>query len=211
MNEIKYVCSLGPFCQAANILKSSQLKKCSYPFDWIYFNYNDIIHCLEDDFNIFLDKTYYVSIHHYKCGHSRYHPEMFNHGNPLNHEWYYHYIIRCVNRFKQLIQYEDYKLFLIFLTNTGPIEEYLKNDIIAFNRTFSTHVKNYKLLVICNIVDKQENYHKFTYHDNIDFLELHTLHRSNGISFGGNSDDAYLNNVLHTTYHFNVDPEPHKK
>jgi hypothetical protein len=209
MNEIKYVCSLGSLCHAAQILKNNHLKKCSYPFDWIFFNYNDIIHCLEDEFNTFLDKTYYTPIHPWKCGHSRYHPEMFNHGNPLMNEEYYQYYVRCVNRFKQLIQYEEHKLFLLFLTNTNCMEENIKNGIIAFNRIFSTYVKNYKLLVIYNITDKQENYHAFTYHDNIDFLELHTLHRSNGVNFGDNSDDGYLNGILHATYHFNVDPVPH--
>ena len=63
MLEINYTCSLGNLCHGSQILKRNNYKKCSYPFDWIFSNCENIIHCIEDDFNIFLDKSYYVSIH----------------------------------------------------------------------------------------------------------------------------------------------------
>ena len=58
MLEINYTCSLGNLCHGSQILKRNNYKKCSYPFDWIFSNYDIIINCLEDDFNIFLDKSY---------------------------------------------------------------------------------------------------------------------------------------------------------
>jgi hypothetical protein len=70
--EVKYVCSLGTLCQSSQILKNNNLKKCSYPFDWIFSNYDIIIRCIEDDFKIFLDKSYYISRPDNKCGHSYY-------------------------------------------------------------------------------------------------------------------------------------------
>jgi hypothetical protein len=50
MLEINYTYSLGNLCHGSQILKRNNYKKCSYPFD-----------CLEDDFNIFLDKSYYIN------------------------------------------------------------------------------------------------------------------------------------------------------
>ena len=56
--EINYVCSLGFCCHTARLLQNNKLKLSSYPFDWIFSNYKDIILCLEDNFKTFLnDKT----------------------------------------------------------------------------------------------------------------------------------------------------------
>ena len=55
--EIKYVCSLGSLCHSAQILKNNNLKRCSYPFDWIFSSPNMVIDCISDDFKKFLDKS----------------------------------------------------------------------------------------------------------------------------------------------------------
>ena len=169
--EIKYTCSLGPLCHSSKLLKNNNLKKCSYPFDWIFSDCNNIIHCLENDFNFFLDKSYYTSISNNQCGHSYYQPNMWWHHNPLNNENDYNYYIRCVNRFRQLLKYEEHKLFVIIYSNMDNVEDIHKNDIINFNRKFYRFTKNYTLLVIYNIQNKNENHHTFTHHNNIDFLE----------------------------------------
>jgi hypothetical protein len=202
--EIKYACSLGPLCQSSQILINNNLKRCSYPFDWILSNYNNIIHCIEDDFNIFLDSSYYINMSDNKCGHSYYHPQMFYHNNPLNENDYIYYF-RCVDRFKKLLQYEEHKLFIMIFTNMDNIEENSKNDIINFNNKFSKYTKNYTLLIIYHIKNKENNHHIFTHHDNIDFLELHTLSNSDGLNFINNdNDNYYLNNIINTRYKFNI-------
>ena len=89
--EIKYTCSFGPTCQSSQILKRNKLKLCSYPFDWIFSKYDNIIHCIENDFQIFLDKSYYIDISYKMCGHSYYHKDMFGHHNPLNIDSDYNY------------------------------------------------------------------------------------------------------------------------
>jgi hypothetical protein len=38
LEKIKHVCSLGSLCHSSQILKRNNLKKCSYPFDWIFSN-----------------------------------------------------------------------------------------------------------------------------------------------------------------------------
>jgi hypothetical protein len=203
--EIKHTCSLGSLCHSSQLLKNNKLKKCSYPFDWIFSNCDNIIHCIEDDFNIFLDKSYYISVSDTICEHSYYGKRMFNNHNPLENENDYNYYVRRVIRFKQLLQYEEHKLFIMVLVNNENVDENQKNDIINFNNKFSKYTKNYTLLVIYHIKNKENNHHIFTHNDNIDFLELHTLSSSNGKIFTNKNDNDYLNNIINTTYKFNIE------
>ncbi len=202
--EIKYACSLGSLCHSSQLLKNNNLKKCSYPFDWIFSTYNNVIHCIEDNFNIFLDKSYYVSISKTVCGHSYYDKQMFNHHNPLINENDFNYYVRCVNRFKQLLQCDEHKLFVMIFVNMDNVEYNQNNDIIKFNNTFSKYTKNYTLLVIYHIKNKEINHHTITHVGNIDFLELHTLSNSNGVNFTNNKDNDYLNNIINKMYKFNI-------
>jgi hypothetical protein len=129
---------------------------------------------------------------------------MFNHHNPLINENDYNYYVRCVNRFRQLLLSEEQKLFVMIFPNLTTIEENHRNEIIDFNTLFSGYTKNYRLLVIYHIKDKESNYHSFTHHDNIDFLELHTISRSNGVGFCTHQDNMYLDNIINTTYQYNL-------
>ena len=204
MSEINYTCSLGSLCHSSKILERTKHKLCSYPFDWIFSNCNNIIHCIEDNFNIFLDKSYYITVSQSKCGHSKYHNCMFNHHNPLINIDHYNYYIRCVDRFKNLLQKKEHKLFIMILTNKIEI---VKNDfdyIIDFNNKFSKYTSNYTLLVIFHIAKKEKNYHIFTYNNNIHFLELHTLSLSNGNNFFDENDNIYLDNIIKSKYNFNI-------
>jgi len=202
--EISHVCSLGQVCQSSRILKDNYWKKCSYPFDWVLSNPKIILHCLEDDFKIFLDKSYYISYNRFTSGHSYYNKNLWCHHNPLMFEKDYNYYIRCVDRFKRLLQNEDHKLFVMSFVNMDEIPENLKNDIINFNDKFSTYTKNYKLLIILHLQNKEKQQSLFTHHDNIDFLELHTLSKSDGVIFQDKSDNIYLSDLMKTTYNFQV-------
>jgi hypothetical protein len=202
--EIKYTCSLGPICHSSQLLKNNSLKKCSYPFDWIFSTCDNIIHCLDNDFNLFLDKSYYVSISNNQCGHTFYDNKMFNHHNPLNNDDDYNYFVRCIDRFRLLLKYEEHKLFIMIFTNMDNIQEEQKKYIIDFNDKFSKYTKNYTLLIIYHIKNKHNNYHNITHYNNIDFLELHTLSYSNGIKFINNIDNYYLNDIINNMYNFNL-------
>ena len=205
MLEINYTCSLGSLCHSSQLLKRNNLKLCSYPFDWIFLNCDNIIHCIEDDFNIFLDKSYYQDIHckwnNNQCGHKYYNVNMFNHRDPRN-ETDYNYYIRCVDRFKNLLQKQNHKLFIMIVVNMNNIDENIKNNIIDFNNKFSKYTSNYTLLVIFHISNKEENNHIFTYNDNIHFLELYTLSSSCGLKFRNDNDNIYLDNIINSKYNF---------
>ena len=130
---------------------------------------------------------------------------MFNYFNPLINENAYNYYIRCVNRFKKLLQYPEHKLFLIFFPNLfdDDIDDYMYKTIINFNNKFLKYTNNYTLLIIFHL-PTGENSYTFTYNDNIHFLELHTLSKSNGVEFNNSYDNIYLDNLLTLTYKFNL-------
>ena len=203
MLEINYTCSLGPLCHSSQILKQNNLKLCSYPFDWIFSNCDNIIHCIEDEFKIFLDKSYYIKISPSKCGHSKYNDRMFNHHNPLLNIDHYNYYVRCVDRFKNLLKKQEPKLFTMIIVNMDNITENIKKEMIEFNNKFSKYTSNYTLLVIFHIPNKKQHQHIFTHNDTIHFLELHTLSSSNGVEFN-NTDNIYLDNIIMSNYKFNI-------
>ena len=206
MSEINYVCSLGSLCHSSQLLKRNKYKLSSYPFDWIFSNCNNIIHCIEDDFKSFLDKSYYINISKTQCGHSYYGKKMFNHHNPLQNENDYNYYSRCVVRFQDLLQRQEHKLFTMIFVN-GEYSSHLDifpKEIIDFNTKLSKYTSNYTLLVIIHYPNKQQNHHIFTYSENIHFLELHTLSVSNGVEFINDDDNIYLDDILNSQYNFNV-------
>lgn len=201
MKEITETCSLGLLCQSSKLLETNNLKKCSYPFDWIFSTFEMIIDCIEDDFNKFLDKSYYKSINATKCGHSGYgRPnDMFNHRNPLDNEEDYKYYIRCVERFRELKKSEEGKLFISTIVNMGRVTEGEIERVKDFNSKLNKYFKNYTLLMIFHKVSGNQN-HTFKKYDNLDILELHTLSRSGGAWFINNSDNEYLNRIIKERY-----------
>jgi hypothetical protein len=129
---------------------------------------------------------------------------MFNHHNPLINVDHYSYYVRCVNRFNELLQKQEHKLFIMIFVGMTHIDETNFNYIIDFNNNFSKYTFNYTLLVIFNISNKEQNHNIFTYNDNIHFLELHTLSNSNGSEFLNNNDNIYLDNIINSKYNFNL-------
>ena len=198
--KINYACSLGQYCHTAELLKQNNFKFCSYPFDWIPSNFNTILHCIEDEFKIFLDKSYYINISYSQRGHKFYDNNMFFHHDPLGNAEHYEYFVRCVDRFKNLLNQTEHKLFTMLFINMEKKDDKFKENIIDFNNKFSRHTSNYTLLVILHVPNKKDNYHEFTYDNNIHFLELHTLSSSNGLKFNIDKDNEYLNNVIKQTY-----------
>jgi hypothetical protein len=92
---------------------------------------------------------------------------------------------------------------MIFV-NINNVDENIKNKTIEFNNKFSKYTSNYTLLVIFHIPNKEQNHNIFTYNDNINFLELHTVSVSNGVEFVNNNDNIYLDNIINSKYNFNL-------
>lgn len=205
--EINYVCSLGYSCHSAFLLKRNNLKKCSYPFDWIYSNFIVVIDSLTDNFKKFLDKDNFIDHLHcnpIQCGHKLYGPAMFNHSNPRNQD-VYEYYERCIVRFNNLLDKKEKKLFVIVNVNNEyynneDYEDYFKN----LNEILKNKSINYRILYIYHIGNQTENNYKMEQNENIDLLHLYTISKSTGVMFTDNNDNIYLDSILESYYNFNI-------
>lgn len=138
-NNITFI-SFGYRCSSAGILKKLKLKQESYPFDWLISKLSIITHCLNDDFSEFLKVENYLKRHTntYEMTYSNtgficdeyilfnkfYQPEhMMNEENTykyylaMNHRDItqqndYEYFVRCITRFRELIQSTDTKKYI---------------------------------------------------------------------------------------------------
>lgn len=207
MSGIKYVCSLGTKCHTASFLQRNNLKLASYPFDWLYSDVSTVTHCIEDDFKTLLDKHNYIDIGWAvenplgQCGHLIYGTQLFNHRDMRIDENYY-YLIRCVDRFRNLCKKLDKKLFIIWFIN-GEYND--KGKVIEFNNKFKNVTSNYTLLCITHDqTDKNEYY--MTSHNNIDFLDLNTISRSDGTRFEMEEDNIFLDKIILNKYVFKLNP-----
>jgi hypothetical protein len=104
--NINYVISLGKQCHTANFLKNNKLKNCSYPFDWIFSWYETnnygvnhiILDCLKNNFELFMDKTYFE-----------------DNGKNLLEPSIYEYYKRCINRLYTILKKRNVNC-LLYLT-----------------------------------------------------------------------------------------------
>jgi hypothetical protein len=201
--EIKYVCSLGISCNSAFFLKRNDLKKASYPFDWILCDISIVKHCIQNEFVDFLDKQYYLDVSEKRCTHTKYREELFYHYNPLRNPQDYVYYTNCVSRFKDLIKKTENKLFIISFINQTDDLETIKSNVIEFNEYLKTITYNYKLLCIIHYV-KKSLFNEIKNTDNIDFLELHTTTTSNGIIFSDEAETKYMDDIIKNQYQFSL-------
>ena len=208
MTEIRFACSLGPQCHSSAILKRLDIKKESYPFDWIFSNIKNLEHAIKDDFKIFLDAQYYTNqdtLSKTQC-HSYYFENgasMFNHHNPINKKDY-DYLVRCVNRFNTLLTEKEHKLFIFTYINLEIVSfTIIQKKIEEFKKFLDSITINYTVLVILHYVSDKQS-HQFNICDNIDFLLLSTKTKSNGTQFIDLDDNIYLDNVILSKYIFNI-------
>jgi hypothetical protein len=229
MNQINIsknnVCSIGTLCHTAEVLNRCGIRKCAYPFDWVFSDLSVISDCLETKFEKFLDKTYYAEpitkFNDRQSGHKIYHFDFFFHKNPKDKEEDYNYYVRCVNRFNTLLQNEEQKLFVVLfvphatkhptelfnLMNQGQnsIENILlktKNNLLDFNKCLEKYTKNFNLLSIFVTPNQSQNDYKISIENNLHFLEVKTTSISNGIKFIQEVDNQYLDNVIKSIYNF---------
>jgi hypothetical protein len=203
--SFKYTCSLGPHCHSSYLLKSNNLKKESYPFDWIFTNHSIIKQILDNDFEYFLDKKYYIDLRTSACGHSLYHNSMFWHHNPLKNTENYNYFVRCVNRFREMLSSEQEKLFLYLVKDIKEIDEKtFQNDMIMLNEKLKSKTTNFTLLAVIITPNKKQHNYTFNSIDNIDFLDIDMLSVSNGVQFTNQLDNKYIASILNEKYTFDL-------
>jgi hypothetical protein len=214
---IQHIISLGTLCHPTRMMQRIHVKNVSYPFDWLFSDENVIIDILNDDFNKFMDKSYYGDVvnkfSERTCGHSLYHEDFFFHKNPRNEDDYLYYQ-RCINRFKGMLRDPGEKLFIMMYapgSTKHPTDVYnmfengsSKEDIIRnlkvrgenLNNTLMNFTNNYKLLVVMNFGDNDKQSFEMDYVGNIHYLTLNTLSESTGVTFKDNMDNLFLSGIM---------------
>lgn len=166
--------SIGPDCRTATLLQILNLKKESYPFDWIAMNnLSDNQQCLLDDFNEFLNKENY-SIN--EQGHDINNSSKWSKSIEFIHHPIikdYEYYKRCCDRFINLKNNDcvfvyvtlNEKKWTDFLSKFQNfylkiIEIYKKSKILIFNYIYDCDnikidfVKNENINILNVSIDK---------------------------------------------------------
>jgi hypothetical protein len=178
---------------------------------------NVIIDILNDDFNKFMDKSYYGDVKNKfserTCGHSLYHEDFFFHKNPRNEDDHLYYQ-RCINRFKGMLRDPGEKLFIMMYapgstkhpTDVYKLfnEEYHTETILNnlrlrgenLNNTLMKFTNNYKLLIVMNFGNNEKQSFQMVHHGNIHYLTLNTLSESTGVTFKDNADNLFFSGIM---------------
>lgn len=209
MKTINYICSLGTLCHTAEWIKQMQMKKCSFPFDWIFSNPNMIIDCIDNDFKIFLDKNFHIphEIHTDSkkiSGHKVYGGRMFNHHYILEDNTY-SYFVRCVNRFRILTKKKENKLFIIsFVNRREKISKELENNIIDLYKKLESITTNFNLLVVYHRIGHNPSSEIVELNEHIKIIEIFTQALSNGIRIQNEVENRFYNNCIFKLYDFKI-------
>ena len=202
--NINYIIPLGSQCFSAYFLKTNNLKKLSYPFDWIFSSPKVIVNILEDNFNNFLNKDYYAikDINSSKNKHLMYLPDlmMFNHRNPLKDEDYLYYL-RCINRFYDVLNKKEKKLFLL-TSLKNEIKNELEN-ICLLNHTLNSITENYILIAIFQKCTGEQNKDIYKY-DNMIIIQITTLSESDGVIFLNELDNIFYKDIIDSLFEFKL-------
>ena len=207
MSTINYICSLGSLCHSACWIKNMNYKKCSYPFDWIFARIDIVIHCLENNFKLLLNKKYHIehiSKQKGRSGHKKYSEKLFNHHNILN-EKNYNYFVRCVNRFHILLKKKEKKLFIIGFYNR--LENMSKEDLNKLKKLYhllNSLTINFEILVIYHIIGNKLKLNIDNSNKKFKLLEIITTKRSTGTRMSNENEDRFFNKSISKLYTFNI-------
>lgn len=205
--EINKIISIGSICFSSQWIKDNNYKRESYPFDWIVSSLDMCLHCINDDFNLFLEKKHHYQIktkRPVRTGHLIYdkfvNTNIFRHHNIINKHEYY---CRCVDRFIKLYKNSDYKLFVHFRQyNDTEISNEDLQKLKLFNDTLKLKINNFYILYIHSYKQFGTQKHHIQEIDNMIILNIWTNSPSNGRKFEDDIDNKYLNKIIHELFNF---------
>jgi hypothetical protein len=207
------VCSFGPFCHTGNLLQRLNIKIVSFPFDWLCTTPLIISDCIEDNFQLFLDKTYYIVneeknhiVHKYYADKYNFNKAFFAHSNPIQSETY-EYLERCIGRFGLLLKCPDKKLFVIgyMVTYTETVDPDFLANIRRLNEALSKTTTNFDILCIVHTPRQSaQSFHIETQDNNIILLHLNTFSISHGVFFLDEKDNSFLENIMNAHFSFDI-------
>jgi hypothetical protein len=203
---INQIISLGPACPIAEFLKNFKLRNCSYPFDWMYSSPKLILDCLNDDFNILLNKEYHTNCSENISGHSLYGNKIFRHKNILNENDYLYYI-RCVQRFRFILSVSNLKLFTVisnFNDRTNEISQ-IDNNIIVLNDKLKLCTKNFFILNIVFHISKSVQKYDVNIKDNIYHCDIWIFnHFTGSLNKHNRKDTLFFMSILKQLFNIEI-------
>ncbi|CAK9089182.1 unnamed protein product [Durusdinium trenchii] len=216
-----HVLSLGSRCFVAKTLETMNLRRYAGPFDWIYTTAQLVRHCIEDDFECFLDLEQLYR-HGQAWGHRRYcqmlkRQILFPHHRPADRDR--EHFQRTVQRWRQVVASEEKKLFVFMPlvqskkelqsvrdresmhgSNLQQVEELL--------RSLRQRVGNFELLVVY-VVEGSSRWRQGATEDTeldttreilqqpeLRVYELHCTGGCTGLKFKAPADDLALQSLL---------------
>ena len=191
-----------------------KVKKCSYPFDWIFSNPNMVIDCITNNFCKFLDRSLHCVYEIHKknttnrSGHTVYGKRIFNHHYILNDDTYY-YFERCVHRFNILLAKPGRKLFIItFVNRTVPYQTII-NDVQNIYDTLNSKTKNFEILCIYHHIGVKLSSYVDNIHNNLKIIEIRTKSPSSGTRITNRVENDFFNNAIYSSYDFDILDDVH--
>jgi hypothetical protein len=202
--EINHIISMGDHCLTSFLLKKYKLKKYSLPFDWIFSNLDAVLHSIENDFNIFLDKQYYekiisiakeeVSHHHYYEDEFQVRSPMFNHLDVTSEEGY-QYTLRSVQRFRKVLASEEAKLFIYIARPEEEVEDKLAHTV----ELLSKYTFNFQVIFI-KLGNASQKFNEFQLTSKVlnehKYYDYQPVSQENGVDFADPFDDVILLRIL---------------
>ena len=93
---------------------------------------------------------------------------------------------------------------LMYNPYLGPshLTEAMKNEVFENNNKLQQYCQNYTLLCIIHHTGSNRQY-TFTSYENIDFLELTTITKTDGLIFPNKDDEIFLDGIINEKYKFN--------
>ncbi|HCA3523971.1 TPA: DUF4214 domain-containing protein [Klebsiella aerogenes] len=164
--EVKNIIPLGSHCLAASILKKYNLKKHSYPFDWIFSSPGVVYECLCDDFKTFMDKQHHISITGnrinnspeqgatHKYFESKYGTKEFFTHRDITLKENYEYYERTINRFLNALSSDDGKVFIII--SRGQHD--LTSNFDKISTKLNEKTKNFHLIAVQLVHTRTESF-----------------------------------------------------
>jgi len=206
--DIRHASSLGNYCFSASVLREIGIRKTPMPFDWVFTTPKTTAAIIEDDFQKFLDKKYYVDIakkekeEKKQAGHSLYHENFFNHKDPRQAEDYDYYLM-CVDNFQNFLNFKNTKLFFCSYKNLlQKMDRFLVSDIFKLNNILSKKTSNYYLLCHINYpFNKKINYNIFNL-NNIVFFEFYSLQYNDGLGYPNEKDEEAFYYVFNNLFNY---------
>tara|TARA_B110000967_G_C18893971_1_gene569287 strand:+ start:717 stop:1361 length:645 start_codon:yes stop_codon:yes gene_type:complete len=202
-----YYCSLGFHCHSTQLLIRNNLKKESYPFDWIFSSIFIVLDCLENDFSKLIDKRFYIDYHNQnnktnqnnkinqnQCGHSYYKSNLFPHHDMRKIDNYM-YLLRCIRRFKNICKMKEPKIFFITIIDIQLMTK-IHENMTNLKNMLDKKTTDFTLVCFVFTNNQDSNHHYTEINDNIHIVYINVTSSSNGLEFENEKDNIYVDDIM---------------